>query len=42
MESDTDRIVDNLNQENMINNYITWNYLTVRNLFLNVNYKPST
>ena len=28
MDSDTDRVVANLNLEEILNNYNTWNYLT--------------
>ena len=42
MDSDTDRVVASLNYEDVLNNYNTWNYLTVHQLinsltFLNVN-----
>ena len=42
MDSDTDRIVASLNLEQILNNYNTWNRLTVGKLissltFLNVN-----
>ena len=43
MDSDTDRILALLNLEEVLNNYNTWNYLTVGQLisllsFLNVNF----
>ena len=42
MDSDTDRVVSSLNLEEMINNYNTWNQLTVgkalsSTTYLNVN-----
>ena len=44
MDSNTDRVVANRNLEDIVNNYNTWNHLTMCkfNLFLNVTYKQST
>ena len=47
MDSDTDCIVANLDQEGITNNYNTWNHLAVSkqmisNSFLNVTYKQFT
>ena len=40
MDSDTDRLVASLNLEEVLDNYNTWNYLTVGQLINSGNHLP--